>query len=154
MNSQQLLYANIVIGILFVAYFLFGKGKQRQPTQLNVKANEDFKKTLIIAKQIEGDRSAAEPSFQETKSVQVLDPETEVQNTAKLQNHKIRNLSIYFVYNGHEWESHEVLGVPQGAPLPVVTEAYQILIKTSDPSTFEFFEAAYHCILKRWRDRL
>ena len=49
MNSQQLLYANIVIGILFVAYFLFGRGKQRQPTQLNVKAKEEFKKIIAVA---------------------------------------------------------------------------------------------------------
>ena len=153
MNSQQLLYANIVIGILFVAYFLFGRGKQRQPTQLNVKAKEDFKKNQPKTDQIEA-ALARHQSFQQTKTVQVLEPEIEIQNIVQLKDHKARNLSIYFVYNGHEWESHEVLGVPQGAPLPAVTEAYQILIKTSDPSTFEFFESAYHSILKRWRDRL
>ncbi len=149
MNSQQFLYANIVIGILFVAYFLLAKGKQRLPTQLNVKANEDFKKSLIktnLTKLIEADQSE--------QKMQILEPESESENLVSLKDHKLRNLSIYFVYNGHEWESHEVLGVPQGAALPVVTEAYQVLIKTSDPSTFEFFESAYQSILKRWRDRL
>lgn len=56
---------------------------------------------------------------------------------------------IYFVYNGHEWECHEVLGIPSGSTLHVATEMYQYLIKTSDPSTFEFYEAAYRSILKR-----
>lgn len=138
-----------MIGILFVAYFLLAKGKQRLPTQLNVKANEDFKKSLIktnLTKLIEADQSE--------QKMQILEPESESENLVSLKDHKLRNLSIYFVYNGHEWESHEVLGVPQGAALPVVTEAYQVLIKTSDPSTFEFFESAYQSILKRWRDRL
>lgn len=152
MNSQQLLYANIIIGILFVAYFLFGRGKQRQPTQLNIKANEDFKKSLVKTGQIEA--ATHKKSFQQTKLVQVLEPEIETQSIVQLKDYKARNLSIYFVYNGHEWESHEVLGVPQGAPLPTVTDAYQKLIKNSDPSTFEFFESAYQSILKRWRDRL
>ncbi len=157
MNSQQLLYINIIIGVVFVVYFLLVKGKSREPTKLNVKANEDFKKSIVKTSQIEpanqlGTSLTREPSFQETKKVVVLEPE--VDNVIPLKNHKAKNLSIYFVYNGHEWECHEVLGVPQGAPLPVVTAAYQELIKTSDASTFEFFESAYQSILKRWRDRL
>ena len=149
MNSQQFLYANIVIGILFVVYFLLAKGKQRQPTQLNVKANEDFKKSLIKTSQ-----SKRIETGQSQPKMQILEPESAAENVLLLKGHKSRNLSIYFVYNGHEWESHEVLGIPQGSALPLVTEAYQILIKTSDPSTFEFFDSAYQSILKRWRDRL
>lgn len=55
---------------------------------------------------------------------------------------------VYFVYNGHEWESHEVLGIPVGANLQHATQIYQQLIKTSDPSAFEFYEAAFNSILK------
>ena len=153
MNSQQLLYINIVIGILFVAYFLFGRGKPRQPTKLNVKANENFKKTLVKTGQIT-QQPEQKPSFKQSQRVEILEPEAEMQNVVQMKDFNTRNLSIYFVYNGHEWECHEVLGVPQGAPLPVVTAAYQNLIKNSDPSTFEFFESAYQSILKRWRDRL
>ena len=146
-----------MIGVVFVVYFLFAKGKTRQPTKLNVKANEDFKKSIVKTSQAgNGGQLAAsdtrEPSFQDSKKVEVLEPEAD--NVILLKNRKAKNLSIYFVYNGHEWECHEVLGVPQGAPLPVVTAAYQELIKSSDASTFEFFESAYQSILKRWKDRL
>ena len=55
---------------------------------------------------------------------------------------------IYFLYNGHEWEVHEVLGLPMGSSLQIATSQYQNLIKTSDPSTFEFYDAAYSAILK------
>jgi len=53
----------------------------------------------------------------------------------------------YFVYNGHEWEAHEVLSVSAEANLVQLTERYQHLVRTSDPSTFEFYEAAYTALL-------
>ena len=143
MNSQQLLYLNIFIGIVFVLYFLLSKGKRHEPTKLNMKANEDFTKSIIKAK-TSAPLPAAEPKMT------VLEPE----NVIQMKTHVAKNLSIYFMYNGHEWEAHEVLGVPAGAQLPVVTAAYQKLIITSDPSTFEFFEAGYQAILRRWKDRL
>ncbi len=55
---------------------------------------------------------------------------------------------VYFVFNGHEWEAHEVLGIECGSSLEKITAHYQNLIKTSDPSTFEFYEAAYSAVLK------
>ena len=50
-NSQLFLYLNIVIGILFVLYFLLFRGKRHEPTKLNVKANEDFnvEKTINLS---------------------------------------------------------------------------------------------------------
>ena len=145
MNSQQLLYINIFIGIVFVLYFLLSRPKRPGPTKLNVKANEDFSKSIIKTEQIKPN-----PELLIEPKMTVLEPE----NVIQLKTHVAKNLSIYFVYNAHEWEAHEVLGVPAGAALPVVTSAYQKLIITSDPSTFEFFESAYQAILRRWRDRL
>ena len=52
------------------------------------------------------------------------------------------------MYNGHEWEAFEVLGLPKACDIPTATSHYQNLIKTSDPSTFEFYELAYSAILK------
>lgn len=60
-----------------------------------------------------------------------------------------KNLHVYFVYNGHEWESHEVLGIKPGAQLQEATSVFQQLIKTSDASTFEFYESAYKAILQK-----
>ena len=149
MNSQQLLYINIVLGIVFVLYFLLGRGNRRGPTKLNVKANEDFTKSVIKTQQIQSE-TVQEKSH--PPKMTVLEPENE--NVINLKSYATKNLSIYFVYNGHEWEAHEVLGVPAGSALPQVTEAYQKLIITSDPSTFEFYESSYQAILKRRKDRL
>ena len=169
MNSQLVLYIQIFLGIAFVLYFLLSRGKSRQPTQLNVKANEDFSKSIIKTQESVSAMALkarpeatvtpfpANPSESAEKKsgapkMTVLEPENIIQ--LKDYHPQAKNLSVYFVYNGHEWEAHEVLGVPAGASMPKVTEAYQRLIITSDPSSFEFFESAYQSVLKKWRDRL
>ena len=59
------------------------------------------------------------------------------------------------MYNGHDWEAHEILGIPQGASVDVATKAYQSQLKTADPSSYEFLESAYNAIFKKRRgDRL
>lgn len=64
----------------------------------------------------------------------------------------VRNQNgIFFAFNGHEWDAYEVLGCPQEAGLDQVTKEYQSLLRTSDPSTFDFYEAAYLSILKSKR---
>ncbi len=160
MNSQLVLYIQIFLGIAFVLYFLISRGKPRQPTQLNVKAKEDFSKSIIKTQEISKEASVipfqTDPPEKDVtpapSKMTVLEPENVIQ--LKDYHPHAKNLSIYFIYNGHEWEAHEVLGVPAGASMPKVTEAYQRLIIASDPSTFQFFESAYQSILKKWRDRL
>ncbi|MFZ3231004.1 MAG: hypothetical protein WA160_12420 [Pseudobdellovibrio sp.] len=149
---------NIILGIFFAVYFIFGRSKLRGPTKLNMKANEDFKKSIIPKypdgyrpAKIEFNKNNTEPKMT------VLEPETqkEKDNVIDLKGHQAtKNLNIYFMFNMHEWEAHEALGVPAAAPLPVVTAAYQKLVLTCDPAGFEFYELAYQAILKRWRDRL
>lgn len=153
MNSQLLLYINIFLGVVFVLYFLLGRGKQKQPTKLNVKANEDFTKSIIkknAPSQVLKANNFKPGAPDHPAKMTVLEPE----NVIELKAHRARNLCIYFVYNGHEWEAHEVLGVPPGSSMHQVTEAYQKLIVTSDPSTFEFYESSYQAILKKRKDRL
>lgn len=68
-----------------------------------------------------------------------------------LEAPKTRELDLnatYFVFNGHEWDAYEVLGLSRESNLPTITSHYQNLIKTSNPSTFEFYDAAYSSILK------
>ncbi len=64
----------------------------------------------------------------------------------------IKTQKVYFAFNGHDWEAYEALGVPVNAKLTTVTKMYQHLIKTSDSSTFDFYESAYNAIIKRRKD--
>ncbi|HPI39962.1 MAG TPA: hypothetical protein PLJ21_04110 [Pseudobdellovibrionaceae bacterium] len=61
----------------------------------------------------------------------------------------VKELSVYFNYNDHSWEAHEVLGVPIGAPLVLITEAYQKAIRETSGSSHDFLEVAYMSLLKK-----
>lgn len=142
MNSQQLLYINVILGVLFLLYFLFGRGQPKAPTRLNLKNKE-----TPLAKNPEPDRlidSSKKQQPQITSKMTILEPEIPGANTQK-------NLAIFFIYNGHDWEAHNVLGVAQGANMKIVTEAYQKLLQTSDPKSYDFIEAAYRAILSKKR---
>ncbi|MEQ1721780.1 MAG: hypothetical protein ABL930_01300 [Pseudobdellovibrio sp.] len=131
MNSQQLLFFNFLILLALVLFFTLGRSKPKQPTRLNLKdPPKDPKFIPEVPKTV---RDVSPPKMQ------VLDAP------------KARVLGLkttYFIFNGHEWDAYEVLGLPRDSKLPTVTSHYQNLIKTSDPSTFEFYDAAYSAILK------
>lgn len=155
MNSQQLFFINLILGLILLVYFWLGRSsKQKPPTRLNLKA-QPTEEPVLKASTLASVSSSTQPA-QMTGSVPaaaVLD--AEVVSETRTTANKSRELNLYFMYNGHDWEAHDVLGIPRGASLPMATQAYQELVKKSDPSTFEFFEAAYNTILKKRRaDRL
>lgn len=171
MDSQQLLYIIILILVFLGALFWTARRKPDRPTKLNVKAGERFDQKPLPEKPdkpkdnqkiIESPPSLIPPTRNEknethaqqraTESSTWLEPDL---STAPQTPTHAKNLSIFFMYNGHDWEAHDVLGIPQGASLVVATEMYQKLLKKEDPSTFEFYESAYNAILqKRKKERL
>jgi hypothetical protein len=153
-DSQQLLYIILILFVFLFGIFLTIRRKPDQPTKLNVKAGENFtsnKKIDIKAKRLMedivnprpiGDLTSEELNKASKKySTNWSEPEQPLREA--------KNLSIFFMYNGHDWEAHDVLGIPQGGSLTLATEKYQKLIKSEDPSTFEFYESAYNAILQR-----
>jgi hypothetical protein len=145
MNSQQLLLINFLILSAVVLFFVFGRSKGKQTLKLDLRSPSQDK-APPLQKEAES-LKVAETSVvaEETKDVIVTQPQviSAPQVVAPAEN------SIFFVYNGHEWEAHEVLGLGKSCDLKDATMRYQSLIKTSDPSTFEFYDAAYSAILKK-----
>ena len=129
-NSQLLLYINLGIGLLLVLYFMSGRHKPKPPTRLNMRAKEPEDKAG-------------------SKKPVVLEPEVV---KAHLEPPPItRSLSVIFMYNGHDWEAHDVLGVPQGASMHEVTQVYQQIVKKTDARSLQFYEHAYAAISERHR---
>jgi hypothetical protein len=62
-----------------------------------------------------------------------------------------RSLAVMFLYNGHDFEAHSVLGVPQGSSMHQVTLKYQDLVKSSDARSLQLYEHAYSAIAVRHR---
>ena len=177
-NSQQLLIINFIIFTVLVIFFLLGRLKHKQNTTLNLKSQTDTSKNenqtthndseaastpirpmdqkpTFVLDQPPSSQSAFEPNTQAKllstpKSTQQAKPQTKLRDVTPKNQKEV----VYFVFNAHEWEAHEVLGVKSGSGIDQITKHYQHLIKTSDTSTFEFYDAAFSAILKlkgnRW----
>lgn len=149
MNSQQLLYINIVLGGLFLLYFIFGRPKPKAPTRLNLK-NRDTILSADDANALMGNQIDKTAQTLLNSKVTLLEPETDLKNT-----NRQKDLAVFFVYNGHDWEAHGVLGVAQGASMKVVTDEYQKMLATCDSKSYDFLEAAYKALLlTKRKDRL
>ncbi|QDK37054.1 hypothetical protein [Bdellovibrio sp. NC01] len=66
-----------------------------------------------------------------------------------LAGKKSKSLNVMFNYNGHSWDAYEVLGVPAGASIKTVTDAYQVALRRCDKESVEFLETAYKAILNK-----
>lgn len=133
-------------------YFFFFRNKPKPPVKLNLRAKSSEVNSEFVQQEAERSEKVAQVLGavprrleQEAKlTPEVVAKPVLVENT---EAREIRKTSIFFVYNAHEWECHEVLGIPRGSDLQVATEKYQYLIKTADPSTFEFYGAAFQALL-------
>lgn len=133
MNSQDFLIINAVGAGAFVLWYLAARGGERKPTQLNMHA-KDSEPVVTPPDQSVAVRSEA--------IVTAIHPEWHARKAEK-------NLNIIFNYNGHSWDAYEVLGVPAGASMPLVTQAYQQALRDCDKTAVEFLETAYKAILHR-----
>lgn len=167
MNSQQLLWIIVSVGVFLFFLFFSLRWEKKKPTKLNLRAessqpetlptvSDGIKETLQAMPRLEPASSAKSESVSLNKPKRDyskwLDPEHPAVPSAPAANSQ-RSLTVAFMYNGHDWEAFQVLGILPGTTLPLVTEAYQNLLKSSDVSSHAFFEAAYLAILHSYRDR-
>lgn len=124
LNSQQLLFINIVIFSGVVLYFVLARVKTKKARR---------------------DNPAAAPETPLIETPELSAP------TEKLPQTVLKPAGVFFAFNGHEWNAFEILGCGPNEDLAQVTAQYQSLLRTSDTSTFDFYEAAYRAILKSKR---
>lgn len=130
MNSQDFLTLNLVGAGAFIFWYLLSRGGPRRPTQLNMNAKDSAPPLM-------------EASPEPPPSGAALRRHPDVEGTTA------KSLNVMFNYNGHSWDAYEVLGVPAGASIKLVTEAYQAAIRRSDKESVEFLETAYRAILNK-----
>ena len=124
MNSQVFLLVNIAIGVIFVVLFLWRKGIAK-PSKLNLKAEA---KAKIQAKH---DRHVMSKEARRAS----LDPGS-----------NIRDLNVKFIYNGHDWDAYEVLGLPAGSSTPQAQAAFDRAAANADQETRDFLNLALTAI--------
>ncbi|MNJ98399.1 hypothetical protein D3C87_161650 [compost metagenome] len=134
MNSQDFLIMNVVGAGAFIFWYLAARGGTKGPTQLNLKASD------------------SEPLVTPAESSPAVQAEGAAAIHAQHPDwgaHRTKTLNVMFNYNGHSWDAYEVLGVPAGANLKLVTESYHDAIRRCDKESVEFLETAYRTILSR-----
>ncbi|PWU18469.1 MAG: hypothetical protein C5B49_07150 [Bdellovibrio sp.] len=119
MTSQVFFWISFLIGAGLALLFLWPRSR-RGPSRLRMARS--FGRTPVAA---EGAMSA------EAKS--------EFDSTMK-------SLNVMFIYNGHSWDAHEVLGLPAGAPLHMVEEAYRKSLESLQGESSDFIDTAYQAI--------
>ncbi len=146
MNSQDFLKLILIVTVAFVAWYLHSFKGGKKPTQLNLKAGDSA--APLVSNSTPSDLSAG---------LSVKTGHTVSIGNAGQQRHPdyrnpemAKSLNVLFNYNGHAWDAYEVLGVPAGASLPIVTEAYQKAVKEQVAhQSLDFLETAYKAILAR-----
>ena len=58
-----------------------------------------------------------------------------------------KNLNVLFMYNGHSFDAHEVLGLPAGANRKMIEAGYQAALARMQPDSREFLKAAYQALI-------
>ncbi|MNT53778.1 hypothetical protein D3C72_1908820 [compost metagenome] len=118
----------------FILWYLVSRGGGSKPTKLKLDVPDS--EPVILPKAVK----PAEGGSMSSK--QPVHPDIP-------QRPRPKNLNVMFNYNGHSWDAYEVLGVPAGANITMVTEAYHVALRRSDKESVEFLETAYKAILQK-----
>lgn len=124
MSSQVFFYVNLGLGIFLVLIFLIGKKGIVAPSKLNLRRGLGGK----------GLTPAGRPS-----------PASSHSHTQDERYPEEISLNVLFMYNGHNFDAYEVLGVPAGANFQIVERFYQEALKKKGEDR-EFLEAAFFAI--------
>lgn len=111
-----------------------------RPTRLNMKAKDSVPPRVNPL-----------PAQKDLETLSAITPAaaaSSVTRTARSEPSS-KSLNVIFNYNGHSWDAYEVLGVPAGANIRIVTEAYQVAIRRCEKESVDFLETAYKAILNK-----
>lgn len=138
MNSQHFFILNLVLAGIFLLWFLNSrKDSGIKPTKLKLKK----------------DAGSPPPMKEASETKPVAAPEAKASLPAESPEapppRPEKTLNVLFIYNGHDWDAYEVLGLPAGSSLPQVTARYQEMVRSAEAGKLEFLEAAYQAILKK-----
>jgi hypothetical protein len=131
LSSQEVIGIVIAIGVFFCGMFYFRRFS-------GIKSD-----TRLYLKQKPRIHSGSQQG--QTIDSSTLDESNELGRT--------KTLNVLFMYNGHSFDAHEILGVPAGASLQTVEAAYARLAPTVASESREFVAAAYKVLRAELKKR-
>lgn len=147
MDSQLFYFLNFILGGIFLFWFLFGRRVSSKPAPLNLKP-PNRENSSVLPQPTQDSKHEVGPHEYPVKYTPRERDVTASQIIAEA-NTKNKKTAV-FLYNGHDWDAYEVLGVASHTTLPQLTEKYQLLIKLADKGKQEFLETAYKALLKKF----
>jgi len=134
LTQEQFQYLLIAVFALFFLLFRVWqreKTLQDQTTKLQLKLNpqssEAQVKTISRANQV-FNQSKKLPAYKrtvKTEAPRIEQMDKATQRVEEKENGAMRRLNVYFNFNGHTFEAHEILGVPYGATWSIIHKRYQ-----------------------------
>ena len=134
-STREYLIVNTLIVLILVLYFLWRRPKAYRGFRL--------KNTRTYSK----DSSLTKESF----SLKILDQDNlgnKEQNSDSNIKSDPHSINTIFIYNGHEWDAYEVLGIPAGSSEEKAKEALRKMMSQADKESRIFFKTAYKAILE------
>ncbi len=141
MNSQELLTVNVVGAGAFILWYVLARGGGKRPTRLDMNARDSAPPLITKPSGLDAAAEADQAPAIRSAVTPSLHPD--------LVGRKTKSLNVMFIYNGHSWDAYEVLGVPAGASIKSVADAYQTALRRCDKESVEFLETAYKAILNK-----
>ncbi len=141
MNSRTLVIINIILLLLFVAWFLSSRKRDQNVTKLNLR--EGFNDSPPPSSSARGVQAPEASGTLPKERTQTSAADSEVASTAG----RLKELNVIFNYNGHSFDAYEILGLPAGSSIVEVTKKYQKEVMAADSHQHPFLEAAYKAIL-------
>jgi hypothetical protein len=136
--QQIFLLIQIAVGSALVAYFLFGRKVNQNPSRLHLKRSSGDSPSV-------GAPAATSRAVTSELSRQVIEP-----GVSGNFHQDVKILNVVFMYNGHTFDAHEVIGVAPGSRFEVIREAFNKSVH-QNPSQKEFLTVAMSAIIEEYK---
>jgi hypothetical protein len=128
-GQQEFLLINFILIAIFGVLFLVGRRSA-------LKNSPNFKMTADYAES------------QNKAKLKVIG-----ENLEDLNSEKIKSLNVMFLYNGHIWDAHEVLGIKPGCSIDEIKVAFEKVISKNDAGAHEFIKTALAAIFQNLKNQ-
>ncbi len=142
MSSQAFLWVNVGLGLILILIFLFGKGSA-MPSRLNLRRRSSSPNApTIVTRSVEAADGGERQVHDNNSDFAVSPARPQDEGSVKI---KTKDLNVIFLYNGHNFDAYEILGLPAGASLEMAQKGYQLALQKNG-SDHLFLEAAFRAI--------
>jgi hypothetical protein len=131
MTSQELFWICAIVAAVLSMSFVLGKKGYMRPSPLDLR---------------KGNKSSQPPGTSGLVKASQNVVHFKTRSAEEITEGK--SLNVIFMFNGHNFDAFEVLGLPAGAKPEAVRKAYELMRKQTTKDSQEFIEAAYQAILK------